>query len=281
MDRRPFLDRSLPRIDAPVIDSHCHVTPRAFGDEVEITLDRGREHGVRAFVIIGPGYGEAGNEQALEVAARHSDCFATVGVHPHDAGSCDEGMLRRIDDWLAKGQAVAMGEIGLDFHYDRSPRDAQDRVFRRCIEMGRAHGKVLVIHSRGADAESLSVLDEEQAWDGPVLIHCFSHDERFAREVLDRGGFLSVPGIVTFKNAVALRAALAIAPLERLLVETDAPYLAPVPFRGARNEPAMVTAVVEHLAGLLGRTLEDVAATTARNAVQLFGLPQAVLEGVS
>lgn len=277
MERLPFLGRELPRITAPFIDSHCHVTPRAFGDEVDATLARGRSVGVRAFVIIGAGYGEAGNEQALDVAARHEDCFASVGVHPHDAAAADDALLHRIEGWIDRGEACAMGEIGLDYHYDRSPRDDQQRVFRRCLDIARATGAPSILHCREAEDDTLRQLDESKAWDGNVLIHCFSHSEPFAHAVLERGGFLSIPGIVTFKNAQSLRAVAAWAPLDRLLVETDAPYLAPVPFRGARNEPALVAAVVEQVATLRGADANAVADATARNTVAFFGLPPSVL----
>jgi TatD DNase family protein len=200
-----------------------------------------------------------------------SDVVATVGVHPHDAATCDSALEEALSRLIDDSRCVAVGEIGLDYHYDHSPRDVQAAVFRRFIAIARAAGKPIVVHTRSAAADTLELLRNEQARDVGGVIHCFSEDLAFAKAALDLGFDLSFSGILTFKSARAVQEVAAWAPLERLLLETDSPYLAPVPLRGKKCEPAYIVHTAEHLAQLRGTSRQQVEDATTANAVRRFG----------
>jgi TatD DNase family protein len=260
-----------------VIDSHCHLDPQYFHEGADAVLDRARGAGVEAFVVIGVGEDVGPARFAVELSARRSDVHAAVGVHPHDAARADEGMLVEIEALAARAEVVAVGEIGLDYHYMHSPRDVQQGVFRDLVGLAKRLRKPIVIHTREAAEDTLAILEREGAAEVGGIIHCFSEDRAFAERALALDFDLSFSGIVTFKSATAIQEVAAWAPGDRILVETDSPYLAPVPFRGKRCEPAYVLHTARVVAGLRGETLEALAARTAENTRRRLRLPGHIL----
>ena len=257
-------------------DSHCHLDADVYGgdDAVDAVIARARAAGVTRMITIGAGYDLPCAERAAAVAARHPDVWFTLGVHPHDAkrwGAEAEALLRR---HAADPKCVALGEMGLDFHYDLSPRDEQREAFRAQIRLAVALGKPIVIHDRDSDGETLRILDDEDAFSGArVLYHCFTGDRGAMAQIVARGGYVSIPGIVTFKNAEEMREVAATVPDDRLLVETDSPYLAPIPFRGKKNEPDKVVFVARKVAELRGVPEAGLARATSANTARFYGLP--------
>jgi TatD DNase family protein len=254
-----------------LVDSHAHLDADDYGGDLDGVVARARAAGVERIVCVGlwrrPG--DFGN--ALELASRDPSFFsATVGIHPHECARVPE------EDWaeaarLSSDPRVAgVGETGLDFHYDHSPRPAQEAAFRRSIRMASAAGKPVVVHVREADEACARVLREEGVPAAGGVIHCFTGDAAAARGYLDLGLHISVAGVVTFKTAEPIREAVRIVPRDRLLVETDSPFLAPVPYRGKRNEPAHVVKTAEKVAELWGTSLDEVARATSANAKRLF-----------
>jgi TatD DNase family protein len=256
-----------------IIDSHCHLDPRHFRDGADVVLDRARAAGVGAFVVVGVDADLTAARFVVELAARRPDVHAAVGVHPHDATSLDDAMLADIEALASRPEVVAVGEIGLDYHYMHSPKDAQQRVFRDLVALARRLRKPIVIHTRDAAADTLEILEREGANEVGGIIHCFSEDRAFAERALALDFDLSFSGIVTFKTARAIQDVAGWAPAERILVETDSPYLAPVPFRGKTCEPAHVVHTARFLAGLRGEDFEALAAQTAANTRRRLRLP--------
>jgi len=256
-------------------DSHCHLDPDVYGGDsgVDEVVARARAAGVSRLITIGAGYGAPTAEAAIRVAERHDDVFCTVGLHPHDAKLWDEPLRDRLGELAAHPKCVGMGEMGLDFHYDLSDRDVQRRVLREQIALARACRRPVVVHDREAGDETLKTLEEEGAFGVGVLFHCFTGDVALMERIVEDGGYISIPGIVTFKNAGTMREVAARVPEDRLLVETDSPFLTPVPFRGTKNEPARVAVVAEFVAGLRGVSPADLGATTSANTRRFFGLP--------
>ena len=258
-----------------LFDSHCHLDVDAYEDDagVDAAVQRAREAGVQRMLTIGAGYGLVGARRAVGVAERHDDVWASVGVHPHDAKAWTPEEWDGMEALAAHPRVVAIGEIGLDFHYDNSPRDTQRAVFRHQIRSAKALGLPVIIHDRDSEGETYDILDEESAWDGRgVVVHCFTGDVSTMERVVHSGGYISIPGIVTFKNAAMMRDVAAQVPLDRFFIETDSPFLTPAPFRGKRNEPARVGLVAEKVAQLRGLTSEVVAQTTYANASRFFGI---------
>ena len=254
-------------------DSHAHLDFEDYAGDLEAVVARARAAGVGRVVLIGlwRGPGQFGN--ALELASGDPGFFAaTVGIHPHECGRVPEEDWRAMEEAAADPRIVGVGEAGLDFHYDHSPRDVQEASFRRSIRAARAAGKPVVVHVREADDVCVSVLKEEGVPEAGGVIHCFTGDWARARAYLDLGLLLSVAGVVTFKAAGPLREAVRNVPRHRLMVETDSPFLAPVPYRGKRNEPAYVAKTAEKVAELWGTSLDEVAAVTSENARRLFRL---------
>jgi TatD DNase family protein len=255
-----------------LVDSHCHVAEPEFDADREATLSRAGASGVATIVCVGATGPAPDNARAVALAGRRDPVriVATVGIHPHHASTADDDAFALLERFAAGPDVVAIGETGLDFHYDFSPRPAQRDAFARSIALARRLGLPLVVHVREAHAEAAALLHAEAV--GDAVIHCFTGDVDDAARYLDLGLYVSVAGIVTFRNADALRDAVRVVPLDRLLVETDAPYLAPVPHRGRRNEPAWVREVAETVARVRGEPFEVVAAATADNARRLFRL---------
>jgi TatD DNase family protein len=254
-----------------LIDAHCHLDSREFdGDRAE-AIARAKAAGLTRAVLIGlwraPGdFGES-------LAMRDADPFfaATIGIHPHESADAPEADYARVEQLAHDPRVVGIGETGLDYHYDHSPRDVQQQAFRRHLRAAKAAKKPIVIHVRDAHDDCRRILDEEGHAQGGV-IHCFTGGPEDARGYLARGMYLSIAGVVTFKKATELQQAVRETPLDRLMIETDSPFLAPIPMRGRRNEPAFVAHVAAKLAELKGLTPDEVASATTANTMRAFGL---------
>ncbi len=255
-----------------LIDSHAHLASRQYADDRDEVLARCRENGVERIVEIGAFRGFEGNEDSLALAESEDMVYLVTGLHPHDARLMNDPDWERIRQIAAHPKTVGIGETGFDFYYDHSSPEEQERAFVRHIGLARETGLPLVIHDRDAHRETLAVLDREKAFDGPGVFHCFSGDWTFAREVIARGWYLALGGVVTFKNAQEIHDVARHVPLAKLLLETDAPYLAPVPKRGKRNEPWFARFSAERIAELRDADPAEILEATARNAVKLFGL---------
>jgi TatD DNase family protein len=245
------------------IDTHAHIHDEKMAKPPADSLQSARDHGVEAFVVIGTD--AATSTAAINVASTNDDVWATVGLHPHDAINGVESIISLIDS----PRVVAIGECGLDYYYEHSPRDIQRRAFEEQIALAKQHDLTLVVHTRDAWNDTIDVFDSVGMPEN-TIIHCFTGGPNEARECLDRGAYLSFSGIVTFKNAVDVQEAAKLCPLDRLLVETDSPFLAPVPHRGRPNEPAHVVIVGTAIADLKGVAVPDVAAATTANARRAF-----------
>ncbi len=253
-----------------LVDTHCHLDGKNCKDGADDALGRARAAGVGAFVAIGVGSLGAARE-VLALSRRHRDVSCTVGVHPHDAATLTDALYDELARLASEDVVVGIGEIGLDYHYDHSPRDAQAAAFRRFIALAREVKKPIVVHTRSAPTDTLDVLSAEGARDVGGVIHCFSEDRDFARRALDLGFDVSFSGIVTFKNATSIHEVASFLPDDRILVETDSPYLAPVPKRGKPNEPAYIVHTARRVAELRGATFEHIERITTENAVRRFG----------
>jgi len=252
-----------------LIDSHCHLDFPDLAAELDAVVARARTAGIARLVTISTRVHRHG--EVLAIAERYPDVFCSVGTHPHYA---QEELDVTADDLVQRARhpkVVALGEAGLDYHYDRSPRAAQERGFRTHIAAARLSGLPLVIHSREADADTARILEEEMGQGAfRAVLHCFTSGRDLARRAVALGHFISFTGILTFKNSTALRMIAAELPADRILVETDAPYLAPNPYRGKRNEPAYVVETAKVLAEVRGVSFADIAATTTENFFRLF-----------
>lgn len=252
-----------------LVDSHCHLDFPEFADELDQVVERARLQGVGLMLTINTHVTRF--HQVLAVAERFPEVYCTVGIHPHEAGSEPAADVETLIRLAAHPKVVGFGETGLDYYYDKSPRDRQRDSFRIHIDAARRTGLPVVIHTRDADEDMAAILGEEMAkgrFTG--LVHCFSSGKQLADIALEFGLFISVSGIVTFKKAEALQATIAAVPLDRLLVETDCPFLAPIPYRGKRNEPAYVTHTASKLAELKGLEPAVLAEATTANFLKLF-----------
>lgn len=254
-----------------LIDSHAHLD--SFGEELPAVLDRARLAGVRQIITIGASDGLGPNHTAVEIARAHPHVFASVGVHPHDARIVDEAALATIEGLAADPKVVAIGETGLDYHYKHSTIEEQQRAFRAFVALALRVKKPLVVHTRDADADTADLLRDTGAQAVGGVIHCFTGTPALAAAAIELGFYVSFSGILTFKAAEELRAIAKDLPRDRVLVETDCPFLAPVPHRGKRNEPAFVALTAERLAELWGVSVTEVQAKTSENTARLFGLP--------
>ena len=260
------------------LDSHCHVTADEFAEDRSEVIARALEGGVEALVAIGSGYGVKRNRRAIELAEAEPRIFATVGVHPHEAEELDDAGRAELERWLAHPRVVGLGECGLDYHYMRSERDLQRAVFAEQLVWARERALPVSLHVRGEEPnafdEMLEIWRSEGAGSLEGVLHCYTGSLDFARRALDLGLLVSFSGILTFKRDRGLRDVARALPLDRLLVETDAPLLAPEGHRGRRNEPVRVALVGQMLAEVQGRSVEEVARVTTRNARRLFRLPE-------
>jgi TatD DNase family protein len=261
-----------------LIDSHCHLEPKDFiapggVDERGAVLDRARAAGVEAFVCVGSGASLDEVRNAVAMAEAHADVWAAVGIHPHDAARIPDGAYEEIERLAASHpRVVAVGETGLDYHYKHSPPAEQQETLRRFIAIARQTRRPLSLHIRDAHADAARILAEEKASDVGGVIHCFTGDLRDAQAYVALGFHISLSGVVTFKSAEPIREAAAWAPLERILVETDCPFLAPIPLRGKRNEPAYITHTAAAVASLRGLGIDEFGEATTANSRALFRL---------
>ncbi len=252
-----------------LIDTHCHLDYPDLLSDVDAVIARAHAAGVGRMVTISTHV--ARHASYKDLSHRFNSVYWTIGTHPHNAGDEPDTPAETLVSLSDDPKCVAIGEAGLDFHYDKSPRDVQRTVFRAHIAAARITGLPLVIHARDADEDMIAILSEEHARGAfGAILHCFSSGPELARAGLDLGFYLSFSGIITFKRSHDLRAIAASAPLDRLLVETDAPYLAPEPFRGKPNEPSYVTRTAEALAKVKGVSAEELAEATTANALRAF-----------
>jgi TatD DNase family protein len=258
-----------------LVDSHCHIDGEQFDHDRDDVVRRAREAGVEMMLNVGTGDPHTYDfAKAVAVAEKYENCFASVGVHPHDAKLYDDAAEEHLVSLIStSNKVIAWGEIGLDFYYDHSPRDVQSAVFRRQIRKARELDLPIIIHSRDADDETVKVLIEECASDfrGGIM-HCFGGTPDMADKLMEIGFLISFAGNVTFKKAENLRDASRAVPLDKLLVETDCPFLTPVPLRGKRNEPAFVVHSARFLADVKGVPFEELAVATTQNFKRFFRL---------
>lgn len=251
-----------------MIDSHSHIYGPRYQEDRQAVIERAVSAGITQLLQVGCNLGES--VQVVDLAKTHPGIYASVGVHPHDADTVDEGVLDSIADLTRSAEVVAWGEIGLDFYYDNSPRDIQIRAFEAQMTRAAALDLPVVIHTRDAEPETLEVMKRHPIERGGQ-VHCFTGTLEMAKELLAMGWHLGFTGIITFKNAAALREVVAHTPMDRLLIETDSPYLAPMPHRGKRNEPAFVAHVAKAVADIKEIPVEQVIAQTTANFLELYG----------
>ncbi|MAQ17312.1 MAG: hydrolase TatD [Sandaracinus sp.] len=258
-----------------LFDTHCHLDDRRLEGRLDEVLQNAADAGVERMTTIGCVRDVEGLDRAPALARRHAHLSATVGVHPHDAAALDDALFAALETKAAAPEVVAIGEMGLDYFYDNSPRETQQEVFRRQIDLAKRVGKPIVVHTRDAAAETLAILRAEDARDVGGIIHCFSEDAAFAKAALEMGFVAAFSGIVTFKRSAAIQEAAKQQPGDMLLVETDAPYLAPVPKRGKTNEPAYVAHTARFIAELRGEDPEELAERAFQNSLRVFGIDDA------
>ena len=252
-----------------LIDSHCHLEPADFGEEREAVIQRARDAGLEAFICIGSGKSLDEVRNAVHLAETHDDLWAAVGIHPHDAGRIPDGALQEIERLAATHpRVVAVGETGLDYYYDNSPREEQQQALRAFIGIAKRTNKPLSLHIRDAHDDALAICAEEDAHAGAV--HCFTGTLAEAQRWVALGFHISFSGAVTFKSAAQIREAAAWVPAERLLLETDCPFLAPVPLRGKKNEPAYLVHTARLVAEVRGISYETLAQAASANTRRLF-----------
>mgnify|MGYP001481680551 CR=1 FL=1 len=264
------------------VDSHCHLDGSRFDSDREQVISRARDAGIATILAIGTGDGPGTLDCAVKIAEQHDSVYATVGIHPHEAKLATDGDFLQLEALARKPKVIAWGEIGLDYYYDHSPRDIQKKVFTRQMELALAAKLPIVIHCRPSDnsddawEDCLALI--EQHWKSSGLegvLHCFTSTWPHAKRALDMGFMISFAGNVTFPKAQQIRDSAAQVPLDRMFIETDSPFLAPVPFRGKRNEPAYVKEVARQIGELRGLSTEDVGLQTSKNFCGFFSLGKA------
>lgn len=251
-----------------IFESHAHYDDEAFDEDREELLSSMQAHGVGAVVNVSAS--AEGMERTAELMERYPFVYGAVGVHPDEVGAMDEGTIGRICELCRREKTVAVGEIGLDYYWDKENHDRQKHWFIRQMEAAREMGKPIIVHSREAAADTLRVMKETRAGEIGGVIHCFSYEKEMAREYLNMGFYLGIGGVVTFKNARKLKEVAAYAPLDSILIETDSPYLAPVPYRGKRNCSLYLPYIIQEIAELKQISAEEVERATEQNARRLF-----------
>ncbi len=253
-----------------LVDSHAHLDDPRFEDDRDAVLERAQKAGVGTILTIGNGTGPDDMGCGLPFAEAYDWIYTSVGVHPHDAARVESRHYELMKELVRRPRVLAIGETGLDYYYENSPRDVQRGVFRKQIELAREAELPLIVHTRDADEDTIQILEDEQPDRG--VIHCFTGGAALADCALDLGFMISFSGIVTFNRADSIQSIAARVPEDRILVETDCPYLAPVPHRGDRNEPSFVRDTAQKLATLRGVTAEEIENQTSQNFQKLFGL---------
>ncbi|MBR3873493.1 MAG: TatD family hydrolase [Clostridia bacterium] len=254
-----------------LFDSHCHLENGRFESDLPEVMARMEDAGVRRCILAGSDMETS--EQIVKMTQQHANVYGVVGIHPHDAKTWTDDCAQQIADWTKEERIVGVGEIGLDYYYDHSPRDVQQEVFVKQLLLARQLDLPAVFHVRDAHGDVLSILRAHRNELPAGVVHCYSGSVESAREYLDMGFYISFAGPITFKNANKLLDAAAYVPADRILVETDSPYLAPVPMRGRRNEPTFVQYVAQKVAELRGVTAEEMAQTAFENTCRLFHIP--------
>jgi TatD DNase family protein len=261
------------------IDSHCHLEGKQFAADREQVIARARENGIETMLAIGNGDGPENLDCAVKLAEQHNFMYATTGIHPHEAAMANETAFQTMERLAKHPKVIAWGEIGLDYFYDHSPREIQQQVFLRQMELARAAKLPIIIHCRPSgnseDAweDCLRLLEERWATSGlRGILHCFTGTREHARRALNMGFMIAFAGNVTFPKAQQIRDAAAQVPLDSMLIETDSPYLAPVPHRGKRNEPAFVKEVARQIGGLRAKSAEEIGVQTTKNFYRFFSL---------
>lgn len=262
-------------LQSNLVDTHCHLADPKLRVDLEAILERARAAGLGMMVAVGAIGSIDIDRETVAIAERNADVYAAVGVHPHDAKDCDDERIAQLRDLAQSPRVVAIGESGLDFHYMHSPVEAQEVALRRQLELAAEVNRPIVIHCRDAEARLAAIVREVGMPPRGGVIHCFTGDAAAAREFLALGFYISFSGIVTFKSAATLREAAPMVPADRLLAETDAPYLAPEPYRGKVNEPAFVARTFDVLARLRNSDRDALAAQIAANAARVFGIAAA------
>ncbi len=253
-----------------LFDSHAHLDDKRFDNDREDIIQRAKENGIS--YIMNPGADFESSVRAIDLANKYEMIYAAVGVHPHEAKTMDDIMLELLKGMTRKPKVMAIGEIGLDYHYDNSPRDVQKRWFREQIRLAKEVNLPIIIHDREANNDVMNILKEEQAFDTGVLLHCYSGSAELAKQYIKLGALISIAGPITFKNARKTMEVVEAIPLEYLMIETDSPYLTPVPHRGKRNESSYVRFVGERIAEIKGISIDEVARQTTENAKRYFGI---------
>ncbi|MFS0865378.1 TatD family hydrolase [Fredinandcohnia sp. 179-A 10B2 NHS] len=253
-----------------LIDTHAHLNAIQYQDDLEEVIERAQAEGVSTIVVVG--FDRETITRAIELADQYEFIYATVGWHPVDAIDMTDEDLKWIEELSAHPKVVALGEMGLDYYWDKSPKDIQKEVFRKQIALAKKVKLPIIIHNREATADIVEILQEENASEVGGIMHCFTGSLEVAKQCMDMNFYISFGGPVTFKNAKKPKEVAAEIPLDRLLIETDCPYLTPHPFRGKRNEPSYVKYVAEQLAELKGTTFEEIAQKTSDNAKRFFGI---------
>jgi len=263
------------------VDSHAHLDGKHFNADREQVIARARESGVETIVAIGNGDGPGTLDCGIRLAAKYDFIYATVGIHPHEAEQAKDSDFDEMTGLVRQPKVIAWGEIGLDYFYDHSPRDVQQRVFVRQMELARTAGLPIIIHCRPSDGsenaweDCLRLIQEHWASGGPGgILHCFTGTWTHAKRALDMGFMISFAGNVTFPKAQQIRDAAKQVPIDRVLIETDCPYLAPIPHRGKRNEPAFVRETARQIAEIRGTSADEIGLQTAQNFYHLFSLPE-------
>lgn len=251
-------------------DTHAHLDDRKYREDQDLVISRAKEAGLE--LIVNVGYNIASARRTVELTKKYDLIYGTVGMHPHDAKDLDGDGLRELKRLAQEPKIVAIGEIGLDYHYDHSPRDVQQRVFRRMIGLAQEVKLPIVIHDREAHEDVFRILCEEKAEEVGGIFHCYSGSWPLAKEAIEMGFYISIAGPITFHNAKKTVEVVKEVPLEWLLIETDSPYLAPVPYRGKRNEPAHVVKVAEMIAQIKGLEVEEVGRVTTANGKRAYGI---------
>lgn len=253
-----------------LIDSHCHLDSEKFELDLEQVIQRAQENGVLQFVTIGTDF--QSSQQAVTLSKRFPGIYASVGVHPHKVKNLDSETFLEGSRLTDHPNVVAIGETGLDYFYKHSSPEQQIHWFREQIRLARTRRLPLVIHSRDAKEETLLILEEEKAFEVGGVLHCFTGDQEMAKRGMELGFYISFSGIVTFSKATEVQEVARKTPMDKILIETDCPFLAPVPFRGKRNEPVYVRSVAKKIAELKEMTLEEISMATSNNAQKLFGI---------
>lgn len=260
----------LERKKSMLFDTHVHVNAEQFNEDLEDVIERAQEAGVNNMVVVG--FDRPTITRAMELIETYEFMYAAVGWHPVDAIDMTEEDLKWIEELSSHPKVVAIGEMGLDYHWDKSPKAIQMEVFRKQIQLAKKVGLPIIIHNREATADIVNILKEEEASEVGGIMHCFSGSAETAMECIDMNFYISLGGPVTFKNAKKPKEVAAAVPLDRLLIETDCPYLAPHPYRGKRNEPSYVKLVAEQIAEIKQLSVEEVSKATTDNAKKLFGI---------